>query len=368
MRERIAVITSNMKGFQTIRNTWETCLQDDSDFEFIFHRAEDFEKPFHKWFIKNNKYVSIFVSLATRSCIHRLKDKGINKYIITTLHNVAFLPKIKEYQYFIYSDASIRQLDDFVYYQKSECHNKNKINSLYRKIKHALYKGLFNRAILRLVRHGHHFLCVSNWYLKALQNEYAIPKGQITLLPTGIDSSFWKGKRQGSDTKFRILFIGNDFVRKGGDLLLEIAQWTEFEEVEFHFVTKHHPSIIPPNASFYNDINPNSKELLSLMHSCDLFVMPTRADCSSFALLEAASCGLPAVISDVGGISELVEENVTGILLRDLNIITIAQSILRYKNARQFLLDCGNKARTKAITHHDIQVHINTIKTALKNQ
>lgn len=367
MREKIAVITSNMKGFKTIRHTWETCLQDDSNFVFTFYHAEDFEKPFHKWFINKNKFVSFFVSLATRSCIHHLKGKGINKFIITTLHNVAFLPKIKEYQYFIYSDASIRQLDDFVYYQKSECHNTNKIIRIYRTIKYALYKGLFNRAILRLVRHGHHFLCVSNWYLNALQNEYAIPKGQITLLPTGIDGSFWKEKRQALDTKFRILFIGNDFVRKGGDLLVEIAQRPEFEEVEFHFVTQHYPSIIPPNASFYNDIPPNSKELLSLMHLCDLFVMPTRADCSSFALLEAASCGLPAIISDMGGISELVEHNVTGILLNDLNLDNITAAILRYKKDKQFLHSCGNKARTKAITLHDIQVHINTIKTALKS-
>ena len=367
MRERIAVITSNMKGFQTVRKTWEASLKDDSELEFVFFHAEDFEKPIYKRFIQKNNFVSLFVSLATRSCIQHLKNSGINKFIITTLHNAAFLPKTKKYRYFIYSDVSIQQLDEFIYYKKTKTQRNNKVIDLYNKIKHTAYKGLFNRAIHRLVRHGHCFFCVSNWYLNALQKEHSIPESQVVLLPTGIDSAFWTDQKPKRDTNFRILFIGNDFIRKGGDLLLQVAQRSEFKEVEFYFITHYLPSAYPSNAHFFSNIKPNSKELLSLMHASDLFVMPTRADCSSFALLEAASCGLPAVISDVGGISELVDDNQTGILLKDLNVNTIADSILRCINDREFLLACGNKARTKAITLHDIQVHINTIKTALKS-
>jgi glycosyltransferase involved in cell wall biosynthesis len=65
----------------------------------------------------------------------------------------------------------------------------------------------------------------------------------------------------------------------------------------------------------YNDVKPNSSKLIDLAQRCDVFALPTRADCFSIACLEANSTGLPAVITNVGGIGEIVRDGETGYLV-----------------------------------------------------
>ena len=46
-----------------------------------------------------------------------------------------------------------------------------------------------------------------------------------------------------------------------------------------------------------------------------IFVLPSRSDASPNAVVEAMAAGLPIVASSVGGIVELVEHDVTGLLV-----------------------------------------------------
>lgn len=55
-----------------------------------------------------------------------------------------------------------------------------------------------------------------------------------------------------------------------------------------------------------------SEDLLPLYHAADGFVLASEFEGLSSALLEAASMGLPAVVTDVGGNAEIVLDGVTG--------------------------------------------------------
>ena len=56
----------------------------------------------------------------------------------------------------------------------------------------------------------------------------------------------------------------------------------------------------------------HEEEKAALLSQSDLFVLPSTSDTSSIAVLEALACGVPVVVSDVGGAGELVEEGVVG--------------------------------------------------------
>ncbi len=58
------------------------------------------------------------------------------------------------------------------------------------------------------------------------------------------------------------------------------------------------------------------KDVLALLKISDIFLLPSREESFSQALLEAFSAGLPAVVSNVGGIKELVEDGKTGFLIK----------------------------------------------------
>jgi glycosyltransferase involved in cell wall biosynthesis len=56
-------------------------------------------------------------------------------------------------------------------------------------------------------------------------------------------------------------------------------------------------------------------DILELLGTMDIFVLPSISEGTSCTLLEAMSCGLPVVATNVGGNPELVLDNETGVLV-----------------------------------------------------
>src|SRR5437868_6843115 len=73
----------------------------------------------------------------------------------------------------------------------------------------------------------------------------------------------------------RVLFVGGDFVRKGGDLLLEVAKTRLKGKVELYLVTA---ADVPAedNIFVYRGVKPHSPALLQRYAKADVFVLPTR--------------------------------------------------------------------------------------------
>lgn len=60
---------------------------------------------------------------------------------------------------------------------------------------------------------------------------------------------------------------------------------------------------------------------------CDIFVLPTLHETLSIALLEASKHQLPLIASSVGGIPEIIESRVNGILVPPSNPVLLAEAI-----------------------------------------
>lgn len=59
----------------------------------------------------------------------------------------------------------------------------------------------------------------------------------------------------------------------------------------------------------------NRLELAALLHGCAVYALPSRAESFGIAALEAMACGRPVVASRCGGIPEVVQDGITGVLI-----------------------------------------------------
>ena len=154
----------------------------------------------------------------------------------------------------------------------------------------------------------------NEWVAASLRDDYDVPAEKITPISPGVDQQLFQPDQSArpGDGVVRLLFVGGDFARKGGELLLRWARETQVTTPwELHLVTR---DAVPstPGITVHHGVANNSPQLVHLYQRCDLFVLPTLADCYSLVAMEAMSCGLPVVISRLGGISEIIADGQTG--------------------------------------------------------
>ncbi len=227
-------------------------------------------------------------------------------------------------------------------------------------------KWLKHRANAQTLRKADLVLPWTQWARDSLENDYGVSPKQMTVLPAGVDTGFWTLKpafNQGE--RIKLLFVGGDFMRKGGDLLLHVFQALPPGLAELHIVT-HSEVPDADNIHVYHDRQPNTAELLALYHNADIFVLPTGADAFGFVLIEAMACGLPVITTCVGGVQEVVSENETGFLVQPGDIAGLRERILRLIVNRQLIQQMGTAAHERVQTHFNAQTQTAKIVTLLR--
>ncbi len=228
--------------------------------------------------------------------------------------------------------------------------------------------GFKRRATDALYAKAAHLFPWNEWVAASLRDDYGVPSEKITAISPGVDQELFRpdGSVRASDGPVKLLFVGGDFARKGGDLLLRWAKETQVSAPwELHLVTR---DTVPetPGVRVHHGVANNSPALVRLYQESDLLALPTRADCYSLVAMEAMSCGLPVVISNLGGIPEIVADGETGILLEPGDydsLVSALDSLVTDTSRRQAM---GQAALTRARAHFNCRVNLGRILEAMK--
>lgn len=192
----------------------------------------------------------------------------------------------------------------------------------------------------------------SAWAKNGLIDGYQVSADKISVIPPGVFVRAWqrstpRGVNNGS---VKVLFVGGDFERKGGQMLLEAFRHLRAEpryakRIELHLVTK---AVVAtePQVFVYNDMLPNSAALKALFHDCDIFCLPTAGDCLPMVLSEAGAAGLPLVATAVGAIAEIVQPEFSGFLIPANNQAALIEHLQYLLDNPSLRLKMGENAQT----------------------
>jgi len=198
----------------------------------------------------------------------------------------------------------------------------------------------------------------SDWVKVSLVNDYGIEPEKIHVIPPGVDVQAWGRSEAVARTggAVKVLFVGGDLKRKGGLLLLEAVRELRAAglALELHLVTREELAD-EAGVFVYNWFGPNSSGLIDLYHRCDIFCLPTMADCLPMVLSEAGAAGLPILSTRIAAVPELVQDGITGLLAEAGDQGSLTRQLRRLVEERELRLRFGAEARRLVSSRYDAQ-------------
>lgn len=164
------------------------------------------------------------------------------------------------------------------------------------------------------------FMPMTEWCADSLRKDYGVPEEKILISMAGVEVERWKPAESHATTGRRgILFVGNDFRRKGGEFLVDLHDKYLSSHCDLTIVSNDpvvdaytdRPNVIVRRGISHTNI----EELIGLFQSSAIFIFPTFYDKAGWVLIEASAAGLPIIARDCGGVGNLVRSGFNGILL-----------------------------------------------------
>lgn len=174
---------------------------------------------------------------------------------------------------------------------------------------------------------------------------------KIHVQPYGVDSTRFTpelSSRSGRE-RVRCLFVGGVSLRKGTGALLEAARQLVSRPVEFDLIgplsRRGALDGAPGNVTYHGILS--SSEVARAMQAADIFVFPTLDDACPLAVFEAMASGLPVIVTEHAGNSELISDGIDGILISPGDPGAISQAIDRLAGDPGLREMMGRAARSK---------------------
>jgi glycosyltransferase involved in cell wall biosynthesis len=212
-------------------------------------------------------------------------------------------------------------------------------------------ESLKNAAMRRAFTRARGLVIWHEWGKQSLVNDYGAPPDKVAVIPPGIDLERWNFPRHDFEAGrvVRLLFVGGDFKRKGGETLLAAMRQGLAAHCELDIVTRDPVDLAGvQNVRVHHGLGPNMPALMALYARADVFVFPTEADVLPLAIMEAMASGVPVVTTNVGAISEQITDGVTGCVVPPHDANALCECTLRLVQNSQLRRDMGIAGRAAA--------------------
>ncbi|MCA1706670.1 MAG: glycosyltransferase family 4 protein [Actinobacteria bacterium] len=172
----------------------------------------------------------------------------------------------------------------------------------------------------RLYRSCAGVLTMGTWFARWLVEHEGLAEGRVRAIGGGLNAlPPTRPPRSAGATRQRLLFVGRDFFRKGGDLVLDAVTTLRAGGAGPFSLTVVGPAKWPRQGAppawvdFRGPLAPS--QISRLWGDHDIFVLPSWFEAYGLVFLEARAAGLPCVGRRAFAMPELVPDGVAGSLV-----------------------------------------------------
>ncbi len=90
------------------------------------------------------------------------------------------------------------------------------------------------------------------------------------------------------------------------------------------------------------------ENIIPLLSISDIYMLPSKSEGFGLSALEALSCGVPVIGTDVGGLKEVIEHGKSGFIFNPADIISMSEAAINILQNKEVKLKMGMEARKRA--------------------
>ncbi len=223
-------------------------------------------------------------------------------------------------------------------------------------------------------------VAVSNETAKSIQREFFIDPKKISVIYNGVDTDVFKpdenkrmtirNKYSLSDETKVIIMAGIVHRQKGMHIGLKAFTQIKKEVPNCKMIIVGNGPQLDSLKNLANNLNieddvifcgfVSNKDTSFYYNAADLFLNPTvRVEGLPIVIVEALACGLPSVVTCIGGVKSTINDGVSGFFVEPGNVNMLVEKSIEILNNPDLMVKFSRNARQKAVNEFNRDIMIN---------
>lgn len=187
-------------------------------------------------------------------------------------------------------------------------------------------------------------------YARGLHLARGAPPEKVVTIPPGVKAPPAAAKSPGPP---EVLFVGKDFKRKGGEVLLKAWRKIPPELAQLTIVGTKEKNL-PVGINHYAEVSPIILKNQFYKNS-HILAFPTFAEGYGLVVLEAMAQGMAVVATNIGALPELVADGETGCLVPRGDADALAEKLLGLIQQPELCEKMGGAGRQRVIDYFSVE-------------
>jgi glycosyltransferase involved in cell wall biosynthesis len=218
------------------------------------------------------------------------------------------------------------------------------------------------------MRHAAFVNAVTRPLQKQVMEEAGLPEARVPVITMGVDSDRFRPASDGrapSAGSLRLVTVARLNAMKGHAYVFEAMQAARAKGLDIRYTiagageqrealeARVRALGLTPWVTFVGSLG--EPEVLLLLQRADAFVLASEGlgEAAPVSVMEAMACATPAIVSRIGGTSDMIRDDHDGMLFEQRDVAALTSAIVRLANDLDLRKRLGEAARTKAEAEFD---------------